>query len=164
MKRIGLLSDTHGWWDDKYREYFSECDEIWHAGDIGSLAILEKLEQIAPVRAVSGNIDGHTIRISCPQFLRFTIEEAEIWITHIAGYPGHYTSDIKEKLNVHQPQLLVCGHSHLLKVEFDKRRNMLYMNPGAAGKYGPHKVRTLIRFTIENKKFKNLEVIELASF
>lgn len=162
MKRIGLLSDTHGWWDNKYIEYFSGCDEIWHAGDIGSQNVLDGLELIAPVRAVYGNIDDHTIRLRCPKILRFTVEGAEIWITHIGGYPGRYAPEMRQELALKHPNLLVCGHSHLLKIEFDKRRNMLYMNPGAAGKYGPHRVRTLVRFSIEAGNFKDLEVIELA--
>ena len=161
MKRIGILSDTHAYWDNKYIEYFSGCDEIWHAGDIGSMEVLQGLKQIAPVRAVYGNIDNYVMRMSCPKLLRFTIEETEVWITHIGGYPGRYAPDVRMALADHHPNLLVCGHSHLLKIEYDKIRNMLYINPGAAGKYGFHKVRTLVRFTIDANKFKDMEVIEL---
>ena len=164
MKRIGLLSDTHGYWDEKYVEYFSSCDEIWHAGDIGSQAVLSGLEQIAPVRAVHGNIDDHLTRLSCPKLLRFSIEGATVWITHIGGYPGRYAPEMRLALAEGHPDLLVCGHSHLLKVEFDRKRNMLFINPGAAGKYGFHKARTLVRFSVESGKFFDLEVIELAGF
>jgi putative phosphoesterase len=162
MKKIGLLSDTHAYWDDKFAFYFSECDEIWHAGDIGSEEVLRRLESVKPVRAVSGNIDGHLIRMTCPEILRFTIEETDVLLTHIGGYPGKYAPEIRSKIYSHPPKLFVCGHSHILKVMYDKRLQMLCINPGAAGKYGFHSVRTLIRFVIDGSNIKDLEAIELA--
>ena len=162
MKRIGLLSDTHAYWDERYTKYFEDCDEIWHAGDIGSLEVAQKLAAIKPLRAVYGNIDGQDIRKVYPQINRFTIEETEVLIKHIGGYPGNYDPSIRGSLLVRPPKLFISGHSHILKVKFDKTLNMLHINPGAAGIYGFHKVRTLIRFSIEDGNFKDLEVIELA--
>lgn len=162
MKRIGLLSDTHAYWDERYTKYFEDCDEIWHAGDIGSLEVAQKLAAIKPLRAVYGNIDGQDIRKVYPQINRFTIEGTEVLIKHIGGYPGNYDPSIRGSLLVRPPKLFISGHSHILKVKFDKTLNMLHINPGAAGIYGFHKVRTLIRFSIEDGNFKDLEVIELA--
>lgn len=162
MTRIGLLSDTHAYWDDRYIKYFESCDEIWHAGDIGSLEIAEKLAAIKPLRAVYGNIDGQEIRKLYPQINRFNIDGAEVLIKHIGGYPGNYDPSIRGSLFVRPPKLFISGHSHILKVKFDKTLNMLHINPGAAGIYGFHKVRTLVRFTIDKGNFSNLEVIELA--
>lgn len=162
MRKIGLLSDTHAYWDDKYALYFAGCDEIWHAGDIGSEEILCKLKKTnQTVRAVYGNIDGQDIRSYCPAKLRFTIEEVEVFMTHIGGYPGKYAPGIKQELVGRPPQLFVCGHSHLLKIMYDKTLRMLCVNPGAAGKYGFHQVRTLVRFEIEGSEFRNMEIIEL---
>ena len=161
MVRIGLLSDTHAWWDEKYVQYFSDCDEIWHAGDIGSVELADRLAEIKPLRAVVGNIDGHELRRMFPENLRFTVEGADVWMTHIGGYPGKYAPSIPQKLYGNAPKLFVCGHSHILRVKFDKTYNMLYINPGAAGKQGFHQQRTLIRFTIDQGDFKDLEVIEL---
>lgn len=163
MKRIGLLSDTHGYWDDKYLQYFAECDEIWHAGDIGPNNIAEKLAEFKPFRAVHGNIDGHQTRIEYPKHLRFMCENVRVWITHIGGYPGKYAPDVKPEIFTNPPNLFICGHSHILKVTYDKRNQILCMNPGAAGKYGFHKVRTLLRFEIENDQIRNLEVIEIGN-
>ena len=162
MKRIGLLSDTHAYWDKKYLKYFESCDEIWHAGDIGSLEVAEKLSAFRPFRAVYGNVDGQEIRKIYPQINRFTIENAEILIKHIGGYPGNYDSSIRSSLFVHPPKLFISGHSHILKVKYDKTLNMLHINPGAAGIYGFHKTRTLVRFTIDDGNFNDLEVVELA--
>ena len=162
MRRIGLLSDTHGYWDERYLSYFKECDEIWHAGDIGSLELAEKLSAFRPLRAVYGNIDGTDIRARYPEVNRFRIEEVEVWMKHIGGYPGKYDPSIRTQLFIRPPQLFISGHSHILKVKYDKTLNMLHINPGAAGIYGFHKVRTLVRFTIDGKNFKDLEVIELA--
>ncbi len=162
MKRIGLLSDTHAYWDERYTKYFEDCDEIWHAGDIGSLEVAQKLAAIKPLRAVYGNIDGQDIRKVYPQINRFTIEGTEVLIKHIGGYPGNYDPSIGGSLLVRPPKLFISGHSHILKVKFDKTLNMLHINPGAAGIYGFHKVRTLVRFSIEDGNFKDLEVIELA--
>lgn len=162
MKKIGLLSDTHGYWDEKYKTYFESCDEIWHAGDIGSTQIIEQLEVFKPLRAVYGNIDGADIRSMCPETLRFNIENVDVLMTHIGGYPGKYNPAIKQILDIKPPKLFICGHSHILKVTFDKKYNCLAVNPGAAGKYGFHKVRTLLRFDLDNGNIQNLEVIELS--
>ena len=162
MVKVGLLSDTHSYWDKKYLQYFSSCDEIWHAGDIGSLEILNRLETFKPVRAVYGNIDGYPIRTICPKNLRFKIEEIDVWITHIGGYPGKYAPDVKPEIYNNPPQLFICGHSHILKVQYDKNLKLLHINPGAAGMQGFHQVRTLVRFVIDKKEIKDLEVIELA--
>jgi len=161
MVRIGLLSDTHMWWDDKYEQYFKDCDEIWHAGDIGSVEVADRLAAIKPLRAVYGNIDGQQIRRMFPKDLRFTIDGADVWLTHIGGYPGKYAPEVKPEIFKNPPKLFICGHSHILKVKFDPKLNLLHINPGAAGKYGFHVQRTLIRFTIDNGEFKDLEVIEL---
>lgn len=162
MKRIGLLSDTHAYWDEKYLKYFESCDEIWHAGDIGSLEIAQKLADFRHFRAVYGNVDGQDIRSLYPQINRFTVDNTEILMKHIGGYPGNYDSSIRASLFVHPPKLFISGHSHILKVKYDKTLNMLHINPGAAGIYGFHKTRTIVRFTIDNGVFKDLEVIELA--
>lgn len=162
MTRIGLLSDTHGCWDERYLKHFEQCDEIWHAGDIGSLEVMEKLEAFRPVRAVCGNIDGGDIRRSYPEVARFTIENTDVLMKHIGGYPGNYDSSIRAQLFVRPPQLFISGHSHILKVKYDKTLNLLHINPGAAGKHGWHKTRTLVRFSIDKGEFKDLEVIELA--
>ena len=161
MKKIGLLSDTHAYWDDKYIQYFSECDEIWHAGDIGNDEIIKKLEKFKPVRVVYGNIDSHNMRLIYPEIFRFKIENVEVLLTHIGGYPGKYDSKILRELYANTPKLFVCGHSHILKIMYDKRFDMLCVNPGAAGKYGFHQVRTLIRFEIDKSDIKNMEIIEL---
>lgn len=162
MKRIGLLSDTHSWWDDKYIEYFSTCDEIWHAGDIGSLEVARRLGEIKPLRAVYGNIDGQDVRLVYPRHQRFVIENVSVWLTHIGGYPGKYAPGIASEIYQSPPRLFISGHSHILKVMYDKTLNLLHINPGAAGKYGFHKQRTLVRFSIDGEDFKDLEVIELA--
>lgn len=162
MKKIGIISDTHSYWDEKYLHYFEPCDEIWHAGDIGSWEVAEKLAAFRPLRAVRGNIDGGEIRLTYPEINRFTLEGTDVLIKHIGGYPGKYDASIRQQLFVRPPRLFICGHSHILKVQYDKTLNMLHINPGAAGKYGFHKVRTLVRFAIDNGTFKDLEVIELA--
>lgn len=162
MKRIGLLSDTHAHWDEKYITYFENCDEIWHAGDIGSLEVAQKLEAFRPLRAVYGNIDGQEIRTKYPLVNRFTLDGAEILMKHIGGYPGNYDPSIRGSILVKPPKLFISGHSHILKVKYDKTLDVLHINPGAAGIYGFHKVRTMVRFSIENGQFKDLEVIELA--
>lgn len=161
MIKIGLLSDTHAYWDDRYEKYFASCDEIWHAGDIGSLELINKLETIKPVRAVYGNIDGHEIRSIYPKTQRFTIEGCDVWMTHIGGYPGKYEAEIAPHIFKNPPKLFISGHSHILKVLYDKTLGLLHINPGAAGKYGFHKKRTLLRFAIDNGTIKDLEVIEL---
>ncbi|MEQ8925444.1 MAG: metallophosphoesterase family protein [Fulvivirga sp.] len=159
--KIGLLSDTHGHLDDRVFHHFKDCDEIWHAGDIGTMEVLEKLEAFKPTKAVFGNIDGQKIRTSTAEDLWFDCEGMKIWITHIGGYPPKYNRRIKEILKTKTPDLFICGHSHILKVIKDPNHNLLHMNPGAAGIQGFHKVKTLMRFDIEQKEIKNLQVIEL---
>lgn len=161
MKRIGLLSDTHGHWDERYATYFADVDEIWHAGDIGSSELATRLEALHPLRAVCGNIDGGDLRLRFRPTLRWKCENVEVLMTHIGGYPGNYDRRITSHLFVHPPQLFIAGHSHLLKVMFDKTLNCLHLNPGAAGIYGWHEKRTLMRFSIEGKEIKDLEIIEL---
>jgi hypothetical protein len=162
MKKIGLLSDTHGYWDDRYLKYFEPCDEIWHAGDIGSAELALRLAAFRPLRAVYGNIDGAELRRLYPQTLRFTIEGAEVVMKHIGGYPGHYDPSIRGSLLTRPPRLFVSGHSHILKVQYDRTLQMLHINPGAAGVQGWHTKRTLVRFVVDNGQFGDLEVIELA--
>lgn len=161
MKKIGLLSDTHNAWDEKFRIHFSDCDEIWHAGDIGSIALARKFEAIKPFRAVYGNIDDNRVRSAYPKTLRFEVEGVDVLMTHIGGYPGRYSSGIKAELFSNPPQLFISGHSHILKVMYDKKLGCLHMNPGAAGKYGLHQVRTLLRFVLDNGDIHDLDVIEM---
>lgn len=163
MLRIGLLSDTHGWWDEKYEEYFRDCDEIWHAGDIGSENVAQRLALIKPLRAVYGNIDGQNLRMQFPKTAFFEVEKIKVMMTHIGGYPGRYAPEIRMELYEYRPQLFITGHSHILKVMYDKKLECLHMNPGAAGKSGFHQVRTLLRFNINKDKIEDLEVIELGS-
>lgn len=162
MKRIGLLSDTHGYWDDRYVRHFERCDEVWHAGDIGTVELAERFQAFRPFRAVCGNCDGAELRRMFPNVLRWRCEEADILMKHIGGYPGKYDPSIQGSILVHPPKLFISGHSHILKVKFDKTLGMLHINPGAAGIYGFHKVRTMVRFAVDNGVFKDLEVIELA--
>ena len=161
MTRIGLLSDTHGYWDERYLKYFEPCDQIWHAGDIGSMEIVERLEAFRPLKAVYGNIDGQGIRRLFPEIARFTVDGADVLMKHIGGYPGKYDASIRSTLFANPPRLFISGHSHILKVKYDKSLNLLHINPGAAGIYGFHTVRTLVRFCIDNGSFSDLEVIEL---
>ena len=163
MFRIGVLSDTHGFFDPRIAEYFKQCDEIWHAGDIGDYDVILKLNQIAPVVAVYGNIDGTPIRSRYPGHQRQTREELDIWMTHIGGYPGNYDPRVKPAIFSNPPGLFISGHSHILKVIHDKKNGFLHINPGAAGRNGLHKVRTLVRFEIEKGRIANLDVIELGS-
>ena len=161
MKTIGLISDTHGFLDDSVFKHFENCDEIWHAGDFGTLDLAVKLRAFKPLRGVYGNIDGQDIRSQYPEHLRFNCEELNVWMTHIGGYPGKYSSGIREEIYRNPPGLFISGHSHILKVIFDKKSSCLHLNPGAAGKQGWQKVRTLLRFSISVKKIHNLDVIEL---
>lgn len=161
MRKIGILSDTHGFWDEKYLTYFEACDEIWHAGDIGSTEVAEKLAAFRPLHAVCGNCDGGDLRRMYGDKLRRRCEEADIFMTHIGGYPGKYAPQIKQSLFSNPPQLFISGHSHILKVQFDPTLNLLHINPGAAGLTGWQKVRTLVRLTVDGKQFKDLEVIEM---
>lgn len=163
MIKVGLLSDTHGFWDDKYAQYFKDCDEIWHAGDIGSMELAERLATLKPLRAVYGNIDGQELRQQYGQVAQFQIEEVRVLMTHIGGYPGRYNPAIRPLLYATRPNLFIAGHSHILKVSYDRGLACLHMNPGAAGISGFHQVRTLLRFTIDRKEIKDLEVIELGN-
>ena len=163
MIKIGLLSDTHAYWDDRYATYFADCDEIWHAGDIGSDTLALQLSSLKPLRAVHGNIDGYSLRIQYPRVLRFKAEEMEVVITHIGGYPGRYAPEIREELYANPPQIFIAGHSHILKAQYDQNLKCMHLNPGAAGKSGFHQVRTLMRFVIDGKQLKDLEVIELGN-
>lgn len=161
LKKIGLLSDTHGLLDERIFEHFAQCDEIWHAGDWGSLSAVSQLQQFKPVRGVWGNIDGYEIRRIFPQHNRFRCEDVKVWITHIGGYPEKYDTSVKPEIFQQPPNLFISGHSHILKVKYDKTLNLLHINPGAAGKYGIHQVQTLVRFEIDKANIQNLEVIEL---
>jgi putative phosphoesterase len=161
LKKIGLLSDTHGYLDPKVFEYFSACDEIWHAGDIGDIKVADDLSRFKTLKAVSGNIDGQNIRSSYPVDQVFLCEEVKVLITHIGGYPGNYFPEAEKKIRSHAPQLFICGHSHILKVMRDAKYDLLHINPGAAGKSGFHKIKTMVRFHINGKRIENLEVIEL---
>lgn len=161
MKQIGLLSDNHGYLDDRIYDHFKLCDEIWHAGDIGGLQSLETLESWKPVRAVYGNIDGAILRAAIPEIQRFHCEEVDVLIKHIGGYPGNYDRSIREEITNNPPKLFISGHSHILKVIPDEKLNLLHINPGAAGKNGIHAVRTIIRFCIDKRDIRDLEVIEL---
>lgn len=162
MKRIGILSDTHSCWDDRYAAHFAGCDEIWHAGDVGDISIIERLEAVCPVvRAVRGNIDHGAVCRRCPEYLCFETEGVRVWLTHIAGYPGRYAPGIESNLRANRINLMVCGHSHILKVMPDHRLGHLHVNPGAAGYHGWQQVRTLIRLTLDGGVIKDLDVIEL---
>ena len=162
MKRIGILSDTHSCWDDKYLIHFAGCDEIWHAGDIGSPLIIDRLAGYCPVRAVCGNIDGRELRLRFKELLRFKVEECNVLMTHIGGYPGKYSPAIRNILRSERPQLFIAGHSHILKVMYDKEIGCLHVNPGASGRQGWHAVRTLVKLTIDGSEIKDLEVVELS--
>lgn len=161
MKRIGVLSDTHSHLDDGVLQYLKECDEVWHAGDWGSIEVSDRLKSLKPVKGVWGNIDGRELRLTYPETAVFMCEDVKVLITHIAGYPGKYSAKVKQQIIEHKPGVVVCGHSHILKVLFDKQLNHLHINPGAAGIKGFHQVRTLIRFSIDHATPKDLQVIEL---
>ncbi len=159
--KIGLLSDTHSYLDKAVFTYFKDCDEIWHAGDFGNMELIEELAAFKPLRGVYGNIDGKDIRLQYPEHLRFTCEGLDVWMTHIGGYPGKYSPLVKAEISKNPPKLFICGHSHILKVQYDPKLELLHLNPGASGKQGWHQVRTLMRFDINGGKIENLEVIEL---
>lgn len=161
MKKIGLLSDTHGFLDDKVFEHFKNCDEVWHAGDIGTVEVADRLAAFKPLRAVYGNIDGDKLRVMFKQHERWMCEGVDVWMTHIGGYPGKYAREVKPEIFMHPPKLFISGHSHILKVMYDKKLSTLHINPGAEGKYGFHNVRTLVRFEIDGTDIRNLEVIEI---
>jgi putative phosphoesterase len=159
--KIGLLSDTHSYLDPKVFEYFADCDEVWHGGDVGDESLLDQLEAFKPLRGVYGNIDGTAVRRRLPLNLDFEVEGLRVFITHIGGYPGRYTHRVRKLLDETKRGLYICGHSHILKVMMDKKRHCLHMNPGACGKHGFHHMRTLLRFDVEKGRIENLEVIEL---
>jgi putative phosphoesterase len=161
MTRIGLLADTHGYLDETIFRHFENCDEIWHAGDFGSIEIAEKLSSFKPLKGVYGNIDGSDISSIYKENLFFQCEGVKVFMTHIGGYPPRYNSRVKPLLQEYQPQLFIAGHSHILKVIYDDKLQCLHMNPGAAGNQGWHKVRTIISFVIEGKEMKDCKVIEL---
>jgi uncharacterized protein len=161
MKKILLLSDTHSHIDDTILKYVRLADEVWHAGDIGELKVTDEIQKLKPLRAVYGNIDDDKARMEFPLNSRFFCEKVDVWITHIGGYPGKYNQTIREEIHLNPPKLFICGHSHILKVQFDKKLNLLHMNPGAAGIHGFHQVRTMLRFEIDGDKIQNLEVIEI---
>lgn len=164
MKTIGIISDTHGFWDDKYEQYLGQCDEIWHAGDIGSVALADRFEAMKPrFRAVYGNIDGYELRARYPEVLRFACEGIDVMIKHIGGYPGHYDPSIRKAIYANPPKLFISGHSHILKVMPDRQLHLLHINPGAAGLQGWQKERTLVRLTIDGNKFEGCDVITLGT-
>lgn len=160
-KKILLLSDTHSHIDDTILKYVNQADEVWHAGDIGDLKVTDTLKKLKPLRAVYGNIDDDKARMEFPLHNRFNCEDVVVWITHIGGYPGKYNPSLRAELLANPPKLFICGHSHILKVMFDKKHNLLHMNPGAAGVHGFHQVRTMLRFVIDGDKIKDLEIVEI---
>ncbi len=161
MKKILLLSDSHSYIDDRIIDYASQADEIWHCGDFGNPEVIEKLEKITTLRGVYGNIDGEKVRKIFPEVSRFTIENVEVLMIHIGGYPGKYSPLTKKEIAEKAPNLFISGHSHILKAMYDQKNNLLHLNPGACGKEGWHKTRTMMRFEINGDKIENLEVIEL---
>lgn len=162
MKKIGILSDTHGCWDDRFAIHFKDCDEVWHAGDIGDYAIIERLQEFVPtVRAVSGNIDHGMVKRKCTELEIFQVEGVKVLLTHIGGYPGKWAKGMKKLLKDEEIRLMVDGHSHILKVMYDNELNLLHINPGAAGKYGWHKARTLVKLIIDGEDMRDCEIIEL---
>jgi uncharacterized protein len=161
LTRIGLLSDTHHYLDEAVFKHFAECDEIWHCGDFGTSEIIEQLSAFKPFKGVYGNIDGYDVRSLVPEVNAFTCEEVRVLMIHIGGYPGRYSPLAKKEMAAFNPTLFISGHSHILKIMYDEKNQCLHMNPGAAGKQGWHKARTLIRFTIDGKEMKNCEVIGL---
>ena len=161
MTRIGLMSDTHSFVDDKVYKYFEQCDEVWHAGDIGSIELADKMEAFKPFRAVYGNIDNAKLRQRYPLDLRFECDGLDVWMTHIGGYPKRYSKRVREQMPLNPPQLFISGHSHILKVMPDNQFGLLHINPGACGNHGFHQMKTLVRFSIDAGEIMDLEVVEL---
>jgi len=162
--KIGLISDTHNYLDPQTLDYFADCDQIWHAGDFGTIKIADQLKEVAPLVGVYGNIDGQDIRCEYPLHQRFICEGVDVWMTHIGGIPGRYCIPIRQEIENNTPELFICGHSHILKVARDQNMNkMLYMNPGAAGRHGFQSERTIMRFSIDTGKIENVEVINLGT-
>ena len=163
MKKILLLSDTHSYIDDQILKFVKQADEVWHVGDIGDLNVTDTIKKLKPLRAVFGNIDGNDARSEFPLDAKFSVENVSVWMTHIGGYPNAYKSRIKEDLKKKSPKIFISGHSHILKVQYDTKFKLLHLNPGAAGKHGFHKVRTMLRFELNKGEITNMEVIELGS-
>lgn len=163
MKKILLISDTHSFIDNQILKFVKQADEVWHAGDIGDLNVTDTIKKLKPLRAVFGNIDGAEIRSEFPLDAKFSVEDVSVWITHIGGYPNKYYQRIKEEIKINPPKIFISGHSHILKVQFDKKLNLLHLNPGACGNHGFHKIRTMLRFNLEKGEIKDLEIIELAT-
>jgi len=160
MMRIGLLSDTHGWIYPGIYDFFADCDEIWHAGDIGSVETYEKLSKFKTIRAVYGNIDGQDLRLICPEIQLFYCEGLKVMVKHIGGYPGRYDRSVKDLILKESPGLFISGHSHILKVMYDKKLQLMHMNPGAAGRNGLHKQITCLRFSVQGEQISELEILE----
>ncbi len=163
MKKIGLLSDTHSYLDPKIYKYFEEVDEIWHAGDVGDVAVIDELRKFKPLKGVFGNIDDAVVRRELPEFQSFLCEDLKVLITHIGGRPGKYVPEAKQLIETHLPKLFICGHSHILLVKMDQQKEMLCMNPGACGNKGFHKVKTLLRFSVTGDRIHDLEAIEIGN-
>ena len=163
MKKILLLSDTHSFIDAQILKFVKQADEVWHAGDIGNLQVTDAIKKLKPLRAVYGNIDDKDARIEFPLDAKFSVEGVSVWMTHIGGYPNRYNARVREELKRTTPKIFISGHSHILKVQFDKKLDLLHLNPGAAGNHGFHKVRTMLRFTLDTGAIKDLEIIELAT-
>ena len=161
MKKILLLSDTHSYIDDQILKFVKQADEIWHAGDIGDLKVIDTIKKLKPLRAVYGNIDNSDARLEFPLDNRFIIENVSVWMTHIGGYPNRYNPRVHDEIKKNPPKIFISGHSHILKIQFDKKLNLLHLNPGAAGKHGFHQVRTVLRFVIDGDNIKDMEIIEL---
>lgn len=161
MMKILLLSDTHGFIDKQIMKYVKLADEVWHVGDIGNFEVIDTIQKIKPLRAVYGNIDNKEIRAEFPLDAKFKVENIRVWMTHIGGYPNRYDKRVRDQIKQNPPKLFISGHSHILKVIYDKKLNLLHMNPGAAGKHGFHNVRTMLRFEINKSEIQNLEIIEL---
>ena len=161
VKKILLLSDTHSFIDEQILKFVRQADEVWHAGDIGDLAVTEQIKALKPLRAVYGNIDDATARMTFPLDEKFTLENVSVWMTHIGGYPNKYNFRVKGDIQLNPPKIFISGHSHILKVQYDQKLNLLHLNPGAAGKYGFHKIRTMLRFELSDGEIRNLEIIEL---
>jgi len=160
MKTIGIISDTHNTFDDRLRRFLAPCDEIWHAGDFGSQELADIIAACRPLRGVYGNIDGAVVRIANPRWQSFECEGVKVLMTHIGGYPGHYESEALARITAEKPGLFICGHSHILKVIYDKRHDLLHINPGAAGFSGFQRVRTAVRLVVDNGRMSNLEIGE----
>jgi len=161
LQKILLISDTHSWLDEKLFKYIQTVDEVWHAGDIGDIKICTEIEKLKPLKAVYGNIDGQEVRKSYPENNIFMCEGVKVFITHIGGYPNRYNLEAKKIIEQEKPNLFICGHSHILKIMFDKKYNLLHLNPGACGVHGFHQVKTVLRFDIDGTDIKNMEIIEL---